>query len=70
MSQGISRRKLLIGMGMAALATPVLYACQPKPAVAPTEAPKAEAPKATAVPAAKAKPKLRSTLWAEQSGEG
>jgi multiple sugar transport system substrate-binding protein len=71
MSQGISRRKLLIGMGTLALGAPILSACQPaaQPTAVPSQ-PKAELPKATAAPAPKALPKLRSTLWAEQSGEG
>lgn len=73
MSHVMTRRKLLLGIGATFLAAPLLAACQPQPA--PTqppkaEAPKTEAPKATAVPAPKTKPKLRSTLWAEQSGEG
>jgi multiple sugar transport system substrate-binding protein len=70
MSREFSRRKLLIGMGASLLAAPILYACQPKPA-APTAAPQVQQPKeAVQQPAPKAKPKLRSTLWAEQSGEG
>lgn len=70
MSQEISRRTLLKGIGAATLTIPLLYACQP-PAPAPAEQPPAEQPKAEEKPPApKEKPKLRVTLWAEQSGEG
>ncbi len=70
MSHKISRRELLKGIGAVALATPLLYACQPKEE-APAEEPKAEQPKEEAKqPVEKEKPTLRLTLWAEQSGEG
>jgi multiple sugar transport system substrate-binding protein len=69
MSRKLSRREMLKGLGVTALAAS-LYACQPKQQ-APAEQPKAEQPKEEAKqPVSKEKPKLRLTLWAEQSGEG
>ena len=74
MSSHLSRRSFLRGVAAATLSTPLLYACQPKqpatsePAASPTQAVKPAAE--SQQPAPQSKPKLRSTLWAEQSGEG
>ena len=70
MSRKLSRREMLKGLGITALAAS-LYACQPKQE-APAEEPKAEQPKEESKqqPVDKEKPTLRLTLWAEQSGEG
>ena len=70
MAYKMSRRDLLKGIGAAALAVPLLNACQPKeqPAEKPAATTKVEEEKPT--PVAKEKPTLRLTLWAEQSGEG
>ena len=74
MSRNITRRGFLRGVAAAAVVSPLLYACQPQPTAAPGATPEgapATQPTAPAQqPASGAKPKLRSTLWAEQSGEG
>jgi multiple sugar transport system substrate-binding protein len=69
MSRKLSRREMLKGLGVTALAAS-LYACQPKQE-APAEQPQAEQPtEESKQPVEKELPTLRLTLWAEQSGEG
>lgn len=74
MSQSLNRRSFLKGLAAAAVVTPVLYACAPQQPASSGESAAPTQPAASTGPAQQPasadKPTLRSTLWAEQSGEG